>query len=133
MDFFGIDPQQLMPAAEIAGLDRRRSASVRDEKRFEVREAGAERLQLLRRLIFTGQPDQRDFGAEGDQIGRDVAGSAQKRPRGAVFEDRNRRLGRDSRDPSLDETVEKNVADDQHACLCKAVDDSRALFAHVDP
>jgi hypothetical protein len=87
-----VDAEQLVPAAEIARLDRGRPPGIGDETLIERRMLLADRLELFRRLVLARHPDKRDMGAIGDEIGGDVAGATEQRPRGAIFQDRDRCL-----------------------------------------
>ena len=120
-----IDAEQLVPAAEVAGLDRRRPAGVGDEPAVEAACRRAERAKLRRRRIVAGDADQDRRRPIGDEIGRDIAGAAEeRRARARWLSTGDRRLRRDAADLAFDEAVEQNVADDEHPCLSEAVYDA---------
>ncbi len=123
VDILGIDAEQLVPAGEEPRLHGGRAVLVLDQQGAKLREPSAERGKVGRRLVRTGDADQTYAGAVGDEVRGDVAGAAEEGPVIAVLQHRHRRLRRDAPDVALDEAVDENVADHEHACLCEAIDD----------
>ena len=127
MGVLGVDPEELMPAAQIACLDRGRPARVGDQPVTKVGKAGAEAADLVRIVIRADQPDQGHRRPVGEKVSRDIARAAEKRAGGFVLEDRDRRLRRDPGDLAFDEAIKQNIADDEDIRLGEPVDDAISM------
>ena len=86
-----------------------------------------------------GGPDQAGKGHRrpvGEEVCRDVAGTAEACADRAVLQDRDRRLRRYARHLAIDEAIEQNIAHDEDVRLYEAVDDagihgSRDWLPHI--
>ena len=84
----------------------------------------AQCADVVGRCVVAGDADQHRLGAEGHEIGRDIAGATQQEALGPVVEHRHGRLRRDPPDLAFDEAVEQNVAADDDPCLSEPVYDA---------
>ena len=102
----------LIPLRDDPHLGRRRARRVADERRRDPGLVAGAR-ERRRRVVLSGDGDERRLAAERRHVVRDVRGAAN--PVRLVIEgdDRNRRLGRDARHAPDDELVEHGVADDE--------------------
>ena len=118
-----VDAEKLLPAAEVARLDRGAPAGVGNEVGIETRKSPAQSGELACGIVVAGEPDERHRAAERQDVRGDVASRAHHGARRAVLQHGHWRFARNARHPALDEVVEQDIADHQHPGVGKPVDD----------
>ncbi len=80
---------------------------------------GADRL---RRLVAADHGNDLAGGPEADDVADDIAGTADDVEGAGRFDHRRRRLGRYARHMPIDEPVEHDVADHEHALAAELIE-----------
>ncbi len=107
-----VDPEELLAAADDAGLADGRSRPIRHEMRGGYARSGQDVIQILCVLIVPDDPDQPHVASQSQTIDRDVGCAAGHRPVVAVQQHRNGRFGRNAFDLSGHVAVEHDIAND---------------------
>src|SRR5436309_2028088 len=109
-----VDAQQLLLATDDTELDGRRQHRVTMERGAHVVLA-KKTLQRASLLVVPDDADQRHLRAKRSRVTRDIGRTTGAFLTARDFDDRYRRLRRDSLDLAEPVAIEHDVADDQHA------------------